>query len=508
MTRMGKWTGRASTLTVLAAAGTLVFAGVAVADDISNGLDSSIDSAAEAMPLNVGGADGVTVLSVTPRNGDGKNGCNLTSSSILGLSVTSSNAGVATVSPSSVTFTSCSDTKTLTVTPLAQGTATISATQTTNTTGGTFNLAPATFTVTVAPPLNTAPGITVTGVSGGVSYDKGAVPAASCEVTDVEDGNSTFAATLSVITGAYASDGIGAQTASCSYTDGGGLTAAASETYSIIDPSAPVISSALSPATPDGSNGWYRSDVALTWTVSEPQSPNSVQMTGCVDQAITADQADTAYTCAATSAGGPAAEQAISVKRDATAPTLTLVGGPSGDHYFGTVPSAPTCVAADALSGLAGACVVSGGGSTVGTHEYTATATDNAGNTTTASQPYRVLPWTAKGFSAPVDMGGVWNSVKGGSTVPLKFEVFAGATELTSTSVVTGFTAKTVACPGSTAVVDEIELVTTGGTNLRYDTTGGQFIQNWQTPKKPGTCVQAIATLQDGSAITANFTLK
>ena len=102
----------------------------------------------------------------------------------------------------------------------------------------------------------------------------------------------------------------------------------------------------------------------------------------------------------------------------------------------------------------------------------------------------------------------VWNSVKGGSTVPLKFEVFAGMTELTNTSAVTGFTAKTAPCPGSTAVVDEIELVTTGGTSLRYDTTGGPFIRNWQDPKKPGACTQAIATLQDGSTITANFTLK
>ena len=88
----------------------------------------------------------------------------------------------------------------------------------------------------------------------------------------------------------------------------------------------------------------------------------------------------------------------------------------------------------------------------------------------------------------------VWNSVKGGSTVPL--------------NAVTGFTAKTAPCPGSTAVVDEIELVTTGGTSLRYDTTGGPFIRNWQDPKKPGACTQAIATLQDGSTITANFTLK
>jgi hypothetical protein len=508
MTRMGKWTGRGSTLTVLAAAGALAFAGVAVADDISNNLDSSIDSAAEAMPLNVGGDHGTTVLSVTPRGGDGKSGCNLTGSTTLSLSVSSSNAAVATVSPSSVTFTSCADTKTLTVTPVAQGTATISATQTANTTGGSFNLAPATFTVTVAPPSNTAPGISVTGVSGGVSYDKGAVPDASCQVTDAEDGNSTFAATLSAITGPYASDGIGSQTASCSYTDGGGLTTAASQTYGVIDPSAPVINSTLSPATPDGTNGWYRSNVSLTWTVSEPQSPNSVQTTGCLDQGITADQAATDYTCSATSAGGPAAEQSITVKRDATAPTVTLSDGPSGDYYFGTVPAAPTCAAEDSLSGLAGGCVVSGGGTTVGTHEYTATATDNAGNTATATRPYRVMPWMTKGFYAPVDLGGVWNGIKGGSTVPLKFEVFAGTTELTSTSAVTGFTAKTVTCPGSTGVVDEIELVTTGGTSLRYDTTGGQFIQNWQTPKKPGTCAQAIATLQDGSTITANFTLK
>ena len=71
-----------------------------------------------------------------------------------------------------------------------------------------------------------------------MSYDKGSVPDASCQVADAEDGNSTFAAALSAITGPYASDGIGSQTASCSYTDGGGLTAAASQTYSVIDPSA------------------------------------------------------------------------------------------------------------------------------------------------------------------------------------------------------------------------------------------------------------------------------
>ena len=88
------------------------------------------------------------------------------------------------------------------------------------------------------------------GVTGGASYDKGSVPAATCQVTDAEDGNSSFAATLSAVTGPYASTGSARQTASCSYTDGGGLTASASETYSIVDPSAPGIGYTLDPASP------------------------------------------------------------------------------------------------------------------------------------------------------------------------------------------------------------------------------------------------------------------
>jgi hypothetical protein len=152
-------------------------------------------------------------------------------------------------------------------------------------------------------------------------------------------------------------------------------------------------------------------------------------------------------------------------------------------------------------------CVVTGGGNAIGTHTYTATATDNAGNTSTGTMTYEVLAWTLKGFYSPVDMSGVWNTVKGGSTVPLKFEVFA-AQELTSTSAIKSFMQKTVSCPGSSAAVDEIEVTSTGGTSLRYDTTGGQFIQNWQTPKKPGTCYTVTMTTQDDSKISANFMLK
>ena len=94
-----------------------------------------------------------------------------------------------------------------------------------------------------------------------------------------------------------------------------------------------------------------------------------------------------------------------------------------------------------------------------------------------------MLAWTLHGFYQPIDMNGVVNSVKSGSTVPLKFEVFAGSDELTSTSYIQGLSAKQISC--DTSLTDDIEMTATGGTSLRYDSTAGQFIFNWQTPKTP-----------------------
>jgi hypothetical protein len=641
--------------------------------------------------------------------------------------------------------------------------------QTSNNTGATFNLLPARFTVNVAPPPNTPPTVTVAGVAGGASYNKGSVPAATCQVTDAEDGNSSFAATLSAITGPYASDGIGSQTASCSYTDNGPgpLTATSSETYNIVDPSAPVIGYTLNPATADGSNGWYKSDVTLTWNVSEPQSPNSLDKTGCVDQNITSDQATTTYSCSATSAGGSADEQSVTIKRDATAPSVncdsadatwhatdvsiactasdggsgltnaadanfqlstnvtagtetnnastnsrpvsdaagnsatagpisgnkvdkkdpsflcdapdgqwhndnvsldctasdggsgltptsdanfslsttvapgnetnnastgtktltdgvghtatagpiagnkvdmkapalvsdgptsgpdgtngwyktavtngftatdggsgfapsgdltysfnkssgtnegaavkiasgavsdavgnstasidsaafkidltnpynvTFQGGPAagGSYDFGNVPAAPTCTASDDVSGFA-SCHVSGYSTTTGSHTMTATATDNAGRTKTETRSYTVKPYTLNGFYQPIDMNDTVNTVKNGSTVPVKFELFQSisGTELTSTSAVTSILAKQVNCAAFNGdPIDDIETLATGGTSLRYDATAGQFIYNWQTPKganQVGKCYSLTMTAADSSSITAYFKLK
>lgn len=730
----------------------LAGAGVAQADDVFNTIDATVDAEAETMPLNVGGAAGTTTLAIDPTNDPGKNGCNLTGSTVLTLSLASSDTAVATVSPASVTFGSCGETKVLTITPVAGGTATVTARQTANTTGGTFNLAPATFTVNVvAPaPANTAPTLTVGGVSTGASYSKGAVPAASCNIVDAEDGNKTFAATLSSITGTYAADGLGAQTASCSYTDGGGLKAIGSATYNIVDPSRPQISYTLNPGTPNGLSQWFTVPLVLTWTVTDVDSPTSLTTEGCGQQNISADQAKIAYTCSATSAGGTASmetvplgldatdpdvsyegaeglagnngwfrspvtatftgtdatsgpasqtatattadgaegedievrspvfsdtagnesalgaviqrfnidwtapsvayteadrapnakgwynapvtatftgtdsvsgpavatgtatsvgegmavvvdspafedvagntaaagEASVNYKIDLSAPSVSFTGlsglagsngwytgpvtatftgtdglsGPEsavkeavssgegtgmvltspaftddadnttpagaatsdsfkvdltdpvatfdsvpGDAYFGSVGAEPTCTATDGGSGPAG-CKVTGYGTSVGPHTLTATATDNAGRTSTRTHTYTVKAWETKGFYQPIDMGGITNTVKAGSTVPAKFELFAGSRELTDTSIVTmGITQ--VTC-NPLAAQDGVEITSTGNTSLRYDSTGGQYIYNWKTPNLPGACFKLSMVAADGSRIDANFKLK
>jgi hypothetical protein len=106
----------------------------------------------------------------------------------------------------------------------------------------------------------------------------------------------------------------------------------------------------------------------------------------------------------------------------------------------------------------------------------------------------------------------VWSTVKGGQTVPLKFEVFdSDGVEQTSTSVVAGlYINKLSSCAvNGTATNDPVDFTTSGSTSLRYDTTAGQFIQNWQTPKVSSEqCYLVGVQFTDGAAIYAFFKLK
>ncbi len=288
-----------------------------------------------------------------------------------------------------------------------------------------------------------------------------------------------------------------------SCTNAAGLKMDAAPLTVKLDKTAPSATLAVTAGTP-GSNGWYVSDVTVgtsgTDSISSP-----VVCTGLQYQ--TTETAGAVFNGSCTNAAGLKTDAALlTVKLDKTPPTVTFNGDIQNGQsfYFSFVPAQPLCSATDTVSGVA-SCNVAGYGTAVGPHTLSATATDYAGNTATATRSFTVLAWTITGFYQPVDMSGVWNAVKGGSTVPLKFEIFAGATELTSTSIVGALT-KQVTC--NAGAEDTVEVVATGGTSLRYDETAGQFIYNWQSPRLPGKCYSVTLTTLDGSSITAFFKLK
>jgi hypothetical protein len=294
----------------------------------------------------------------------------------------------------------------------------------------------------------------------------------------------------------------GGTTLTCSATSAGGTS---SESVTIrIDTGTPTIYGSASPAP--NSAGWNNTDVTVSFTCDDDMSgvmycePDWTFSDEGAGQGVTGRAVDYAWNDE---------RFAVSVNIDKTPPTVSLVGGPANgsSYYFGSVPAAPTCSASDALSGLGGSCSVTGYSTAVGTHTVSASATDKAGNSASASATYMVVGWTLNGFYQPVKMNNVVNTVRGGSTVLLKFEVFAGPTELTATSVVQSFVQSRITCD-TNATIHEIEVTSKGGTSLRYDATAGQFIQTWQTPRQAGACYRVTMMTQDGSSLVAFFKLK
>ncbi len=137
-------------------------------------------------------------------------------------------------------------------------------------------------------------------------------------------------------------------------------------------------------------------------------------------------------------------------------------------------------------------------------------ATQTICGATTTLSPFAVLVSNVvrTGFHAPVNpIAGFLNSVNGGRTIPLKFNVSVNGVEQTTTAGL-AMTVQMISC-NSNAPEDTVEQAeVTGGTSLRYDFDAGYFIQNWKVPNKPGCYMVRLTTTQDGLALTARFKVR
>ncbi len=172
-------------------------------------------------------------------------------------------------------------------------------------------------------------------------------------------------------------------------------------------PTPPVVTSTVTGQ--QGANGWYTSDVNASWAASDPESLLFTQ-NGCTSTTLSADTTGTTLTCAATNGVDLSTTQSVTIKRDATPPTLS--GSPttnpiSNGWYRGDVSIHWTC--SDAISGVQ-TCptnsTITGEGASL---TASATATDNAGNSrTVASSPAVSIDRTAPVTTANAPSG--WNN--------------------------------------------------------------------------------------------------
>ena len=159
-----------------------------------------------------------------------------------------------------------------------------------------------------------------------------------------------------------------------------------------LDTTPPVITPNISGML--GTNNWYTSNVAVTWSVVDPETAVTSQV-GCAPAPITSDSAGMTVTCSATSAGGPNSNS-VTVKRDATPPNISITTPASGASYAlnQPVPSSYNCT--DNLSGVTTCAGPVNRGTnidtqTTGMKSFTVNSNDAAGNLSSQSVSYEVV---------------------------------------------------------------------------------------------------------------------
>ena len=268
------------------------------------------------------------------------------------------------------------------------------------------------------------------------------------------------------------------------------------------DTTPPVISKVVTGTL--GNNGWYTSNVNVDWTVSDPESDISSQA-GCDDVSVTTDQGATTYTCEATSAGGTSSDS-VTIKRDATAPTLNPSVSPNPVLLNGSATA--DAGAQDNLSGIASQSCDPVDTTNVGANKsVSCSATDNAGNTNSASANYSVN-YKFVGFSSPVDNGGVLNVVKAGQTIPLKWQIMDAkdvpVTNLSSSNV--KVSVANLSC-GLSTTTDQLEEVAAGSSGLQ-NLGGGYYQLNWKSPTSYAkSCKTLTLDLGEGTLTTPHTAL-
>ena len=283
-----------------------------------------------------------------------------------------------------------------------------------------------------------------------------------------------------------------------------------------IDKTRPTITGTAT--TAPNANNWYNGPVTIHFTCGDTLSG----IASCTaDKVLNTNGAGQSASGTAVDKAGNSADATVSgINIDTASPNITVNGVVNGTKYvLGTAPI-PTCTATDSGSGVStGGCnvtVAGGNANGVGLFTYVATATDKAGNASTATGSFKVI-YRFDGFLQPINdtahtiCASCQLSVfKGGSTVPAKFQLKkADGTVVQAVALPVWNTPQKGAA--TTAAVDESVYSdpATSGTSYRWDSAAQQYIYNWSTKGlTAGFYWRIFVTLDDGETYLTNIALR
>jgi hypothetical protein len=228
--------------------------------------------------------------------------------------------------------------------------------------------------------------LTPQGQTSGQWYTGGLTVTADTTAPDATVSVSVDGGPYTTATGAIQLRGDGAHVVAA--RDSAGNTATA---VYLVDTTGPVVTPTVSPAAPNGANGWY----VTAPTVSFACTDNLSGVANCSGSTTLGEspQAQTATGTGVDNAGN-VGHGSVGLKVDLSNPaTPTFSGISNGASYQpNNLPAqnAISCNSTDLISGLDGPCVVTGYGTALGPHTLTATATDKAGRTSSATLTYTV----------------------------------------------------------------------------------------------------------------------
>jgi len=479
----------------------LAIAGGALADNLNN------DAATTAgiTTIDEGGSTTITYQLIASSGSGDAPGCDATATRPVTVAISMPAAVSGT---GSLSFTGCgpANRKTATFSSTTAGTYPITHSISGGVTGSTFNNnADFTLTVNSVTPPNEPPSLSLPAdITKEATSASGAAVSFTVTATDAEDGALT--PTCSPASGSTFALGI--TQVNCAVTDSALATTTGMFNVTIVDTTAPSLT------LPDDitAEATGPSGAAVSYTASATDAVDGAVTPSCSPASgDTFPLGPTTVNCSATDAHGNTAQDSFTVTVvDTTPPSLTL---PADITETATSASGATvsytASASDLVDGSVTPSCSPASGSTfpVGPTTVNCSATDAAGNTKTGSFKVSVQ-YGFHGLFQPIDNNGVYNVVKAGSGIPVKFDL-SGNMGLAIFASGSPTSAK-VPC-NATSPQDAIEeTVTAGNSALSYDATtnapAGQYTYVWKTDKAwAATCRQLQVKLADGTTKTANF---